>query len=314
MSPFVERLKEHASAWVQRFGLIQDAADWERFLTAKYWVLIARAYPLAEFETLAIAHDWNCWGFMLDDLDDDGPNARRPEDMRKLFVSIMAILRSEPDASHSDPFLAALHDVWQRLSQHATPVWRGRFRGTLEAGLGSYVWEATNRARRIVPSLSEYMLMRRLTGGWLTDVALVDITEHFTLPSTVYHNPNVRQLLDAANNVICWANDLYSLAKERQRGDVHNLVMILQRERQLTLQEAIGKASALHDAEVRRYLELEQRLPSFGSEGDSCMQKYAAFARAFIRANMDWATESGRYHWAESIPLVEPGTKGGSKA
>src|SRR5579862_1171650 len=85
MNPAVEQLKDHALAWVRRFGLIRDAASWDRFVAAEYWVLIARAYPEADFEALAIAHDWNCWGFMLDDLDDEGPNAQRPEEMRGLF-------------------------------------------------------------------------------------------------------------------------------------------------------------------------------------------------------------------------------------
>ena len=215
--------------------------------------------------------------------------------MGRLFAAILAILRNEPNAAHADPFLAALYDVWQRLSARSTPVWRGRFRRTLESGLDSYIWEATNRERGVLPPLAEYMRMRRLTGGWLTDVALVDVAERFSLPSVVYHDAHVGQLLDAANNIICWANDLYSLRKELRKGDVHNLVLILQRDQQVTLQEAIDHAAALHDAEVRRYIELERTLPTFGPEGDHCVAQYVRFARHFIRANTDWAATSGRY-------------------
>ena len=82
----------------------------------------------------------------------------------------------------------------------------------------------------------------------------------------------MRRLSLMAINVVCWSNDLLSLAKELQHGDRHNLVIALRTQYRLPLREAINRAAELHNAEVRAFLTLEARLGSVPITGTRIIQ------------------------------------------
>lgn len=85
--------------------------------------------------------------------------------------------------------------------------------------------EAINRARGITPDLTTYLRMRSLTSGLWIDTEFIEIAERVHLPPEVRNHSVVRTLTCAANNIVCWANDIISLDKEVKRGDIHNLVL-----------------------------------------------------------------------------------------
>jgi 5-epi-alpha-selinene synthase len=290
---------------MQHWRLVRSPAAQQRFLTAQYWVLIAYAYPTAPFTDLALANDWNCWGFLLDDIDDDSALARKPEALQGMFADILRVLQGDTSAMHGGPLIDGLRDVWGRLTALTTLEWRRRFQATLGAGLAAYHWEAANRAGKIIPDRATYLAQRRQTGGWLTDAALVDVVERFTVPDDFLRHPIIAQLLEAANNAICWANDLYSLEKEIARGDVHNLVLVLQHEEGCALPDAIARVAALHDDEVRRFEALAQAVPRFGDERDRMATAYIRFCQNFMSGNIAWSRQSGRYR---AVAASAPGT------
>jgi Terpene synthase family 2, C-terminal metal binding len=111
-------------------------------------------------------------------------------------------------------------------------------------------------------------------------------------------------LAQMTNNVISWANDLVSLDKERQQGDVHNLVLILAHEQRLPLQAAVDRVVALHDAEVRAFIALTKRLPTFAPAVDADLDRYVIGMRFWMRANLDWSIAAARYHPGTVQPTV----------
>ncbi len=98
-----------------------------------------------------------------------------------------------------------------------------------------------------------------------------------------------------SNNVICWANDLFSLEKEAESGDVHNLVLILRHERKGSLQEAVSDAVAMHNSQVEEFENLEPQIPSFGRAVNANLGRYITVLKTRMRGNFDWSQESGRY-------------------
>jgi hypothetical protein len=84
-------------------------------------------------------------------------------------------------------------------------------------------------------------------------------------------------------------------------------VLVLRHAEELTLQEAVNRSVQMHNAEVRRFIELESQLPAFGGTVDSNLARYVAALRARMRGNLDWARESGRYRRrAEAEPVEAP--------
>jgi 5-epi-alpha-selinene synthase len=300
--PFPSAVNRHAAAvqdetlaWVRHFQLVRREAAYQRFHAAKFGWLAARAYPRADFDELALVSAWNVWLFMLDDQCDEGGIGKDPEQLRILFAGLLDILRRPSVDPAPGSLASSLHDLWRRMSARATAAWRHRF--TRDAGdyFTACLWEATNRAEGRTPSVRDYIAQRPLTGGLITDVDLIDLTEHIDLPDDVRAHAVLQRLTSMANNVVCWSNDIISLEKELRHGDVHNLVLAIQHERRCDLREAVDHAATLHDDEVRGFLTLERQIPSWGAAIDRDLARYVSVLRSWMRGNLDWAHETGRY-------------------
>jgi hypothetical protein len=302
INPHVAAIQRHSLDWAQAFHLIHGDAATARFAASKFGWLAARAYPRAGFAEATIVVDWNVWLFVLDDQCDEGGIGKDPARLRAYFATLQAILRDPAGAPCDGPLALALRDVWGRMLARATPAWRWRFLQDADDYFDACVWEASNRAEGITPSVADYIAYRPLTGALITDVDLIDLTEHLDLPDAARCHPVVQRLVEMANNVVCWSNDIISLAKEMQRGDVHNLVLTIRHRDGCTLHEAIQRAVRMHDAEVRRFLATQRELPTFGPELDPDIARYIAVLRAWMRGNLDWSIDSGRYRPQSETP------------
>ncbi len=296
--PQAEALQVYGRTWAQRVGLVRTATELERFDAAFYWRLIAEAYPTAPWDILTIAHDWSCWGFYLDDFDDASTAATQPAALRQLFAQILATLRDAPLPDDPPLFLYVLKDIWQRMRLHSSDEWRSRFIRTLAESLSAYQWEAENRINHRVPSVVEYMDYRRKTGGWRTLVLLVDLALGQTLPERIYSNPALQYRLDTANNIICWANDLFSFEKEYAIGDIHNLVCVTQANHHCTIDAATQMIVGWHNQQVHLWQHLMKQKPhwSWRPRESRHVQAYLAFSEHYMYANHIWSQTSGRYH------------------
>ena len=217
-------------------------------------------------------------------------------------ASFLDTLKGAPPTDQDEPLAHALQDLQQRLRTKVTATWMRRFVRSVKEHFEASVWEATNRAENISPDLPTYVRMRPLTGGMHVDSEFIEITRGIRLPAEVRGHEVVSSLTVASNNVICWANDIFSLAKEVKRGDVHNLVLVLQHQYGLSLQESIDHAARMHDGAVRAFMEWEPHLPSFGTVVDANLKRYVSALRTRMRGNLDWVHESVRYGWTARMP------------
>lgn len=151
--------------------------------------------------------------------------------------------------------------------------------------------------------------MRRAAGAVQTAIELIEVCEQLELDDEMLEHPDVSALATACNDVVCWTNDLASLPKEIAEGNVHNLVVVLQHERcRGNWPCAVALAQQLLDARVREFIALADNLPGFGAARDAELARYVADLRAWMRGNLDWAIESGRYRIAGAGELpVDPG-------
>jgi hypothetical protein len=295
LHPQAEDLKHYARNWVQRMGLVHTDAELERFEAAQYWRLVAGAYPMLPWDILTIAHDWSCWGFLLDDIDDSSQASSEPATLRRLFAQVQAILNNVPPDGAQTPFLEALRDVWQRMRAFSSSQWQHRFRQTLAQCLTAYHWEALNRVNRKIPTLPEYLAHRRQTSGWMTELLLIDLAQGQALPPHIYNDPALQRLLDTANTVICWANDLHSYSKEQTLGEVYNLVVVVQAAYRCDLEAARNLVAAWHNMEIERWRSQVNQLPRWRWRDAQHVQAYVTFSERFMRSNYEWSQVTGRY-------------------
>lgn len=289
-------VQQSTADWAARFHLVQSDRARRRFERLQYGTLMSRAYPMATPAALALIADWNTWLFLLDDQCDEQGLGRDPHALMQLHTNLLTILQGATPPSAADAQWHALHNIVTRLRAEQDAAWMRRFVQCVADYCAANVWEARNRAAHQVPSEYAYRQMRPLTGAVFCYLTLIELAHQMTLPRTILDHPDVQRLTLMTNNVICWANDIISLAKELEAGDVHNLVYIVHREHGLSLAEAIQYVARLHDAEVHAFIQTNTRLSVEKDDDRILLQRYVTGMQAWMRANLDWSAATARYH------------------
>lgn len=302
--PFPARISPHADAvhegtceWLVRFGL-GGASSQERESIAQVAYLAARFHPDASFQILQLISNWYAWFFSQDDECDKSELSCNPTKLTMLHSRLLTIL-SDAIPNRNDHAIAhALYDLRVCSQQMVSSCWMEQ----LIAGIGEYfatmVWEANNRQQGLMPSLDTYMRLRPVTGGLPIEQVLAKISCNIILPTHIQHHPYVQHITLLADQVICWVNDLLSFNKELQQGDVHNLVIVLQHEQQLSRAAAVEYVITLHNIAVQHFVTLVEH-PSACAHGideaDDTLQRYVHMLQIRIAGHADWATQALRY-------------------
>ena len=288
-------LCREGSAWLERFGLgPQDDASRSAF-TANFAGLAARLHPRASREALRLTTDWYSLMFLHDDRCDSSGIGKDPARLKLLTDRLLKVFLGSPAKPEDEPLARALADLRRRLLAYGGARW---FQGLSEQVIvyfNALKWEAANRAEGTVPALSEYLQMRPVTAGLQIDEVFIEMMDGVRVSGTVLNHPAVQHLVTSANRAVCWSNDLLSLEKELQEGDVHNLVVVLMQDRSLKMQLALKEAAHMYHQEVDQFLAGEAALPSFGAQEDAQLRQYVHLLKARIGGIMGWSQRANRY-------------------
>lgn len=296
MNPAAELAHAESRAWGIATGLLDGDEARRRFDAARFARLTARAYPRAGPAELVLVAEWNLWLFVHDDGCDAGASGRDPDALAGTYHRLGAVLRGGAADVDAGAPARALAELVPRIVGPGPAAWRARFVAAVDDYFAACVWEARNRASRRVPTLAEYIRMRRDTGAVRTSIAMIERCEGIALPEAVRAHPRVEALADACNDVVCWANDIISLPKELASGDVHNLVRVLAEDRcGGDIEDAVGIAADMHDARVAEFIQLAADLPHFDRDADEQLAWFVDTLCAWMRGNLDWSHETGRY-------------------
>lgn len=228
-----------------------------------------------------------------------------PAALARQFDWLAGVLgRRNPIRAH-DAFDLALADLRDRFEQAAPSWgWLTRLSSSIREYFDGGLWEASNRRQGVVPSLGQFVPMRRFAGGMFIYVNFVELANRVELPLPVRGHRDVVRLGQITANVACWHNDLFSLRKEMAYGDVHNLVIVLAQDRSIDIDAATGAAIDICNREVAMFEQIAGRLPSFGPQIDPLVEQYTESLGALMRGNLDWSLATQRYH-----RTFEPQTK-----
>ncbi len=303
----VATAQEQTNKWVRRFHLLPDELAYQRLRAAKFTRLPARTHHHASPKIFQMIADFYTWGFIWDDYHEEAGISKHPEQLPPLHSRSLAILRGRKPTYRDAPLVRALADIRQRVEPYASSGWMDRFISNMADYFQALVWEAANHTQGIIPDLATYLKMRLFISGIYPsfDFIEVEVNKDMELPNQVRANQIVQELSLIANNVVAWSNDIIGLEWEIERRDVHNLVLVLQQEHQLTLQEAINRAAELCNKEVRKFMDKESRLPSFGPVTDPKLQRYVLGLRSSMRGWIDWALETERYQPTKKTNKIE---------
>lgn len=289
-----EQIEHNTIEWAKHYGLIHRNADVQLLLKHQYGTLIARAFPQASPSELQLVADWHTWRVLFDDQCDKSGLGRAPALLGAYQEKILTVFHGGR-VSESSPHFCALYDIAQRFRAYSDQAWYERFLQHVDAYCKATLWEANNRAWLRVPDLRSYTMMRPYTSFMYGYFTLIEYINHLDLPDKVYKHRKLQNVLKYANNSICWTNDLVSFHKEQSQSDVHNVVAVLYHTREYPLPKALKQATAMQKAEIQRFQQAIERLPSFGSGLDIEIEQVIQGLQHWIRAYIDWSLETTRY-------------------
>ncbi|MFY1830862.1 terpene synthase family protein [Myxococcus fulvus] len=250
-SPDRDAARQRNFDWARGFGLVANEVDERRYRSWDIADLAARWLPQASGAELDLAVDAIVVGTLIDE-QFDGARDLLPAQVRADCETLLAILQVEGRPPPPVGVLAAaLADVWTRTCRGASLEWRRRAARHWRWFLEAFPEEARWRQGSVKLTRDSFLALRRKSGLVYMMMDLTEKANGFETTERARQVPGVQRLLDLTADLIDTMNDVCSVEKERARGDVHNLVLVLHAEQGGSREGALVEA---HDS-MRRWCE-----------------------------------------------------------
>jgi hypothetical protein len=246
--------------WAHRLGLIRSESTLRKFDALGYGRLMSYAAPDARDEDLRLLVDWNTLFFVFDDLQDDALLAGKRVEYERLRRQVLETIDQRGRRPSWHPVVAAVSDLCDRTFPGRSKEWARRFALNLEIWLTAHARESAFRAAAVVPAFAEYAPLRRDASTVLPNCDLIALAAGAELPDALYFRRAYQEIVAATADIMCWTNDVHSLAAELAAGDPINLVVVLAREHGLGWAEAVERVCDLIAERVAERGDAERRL------------------------------------------------------
>lgn len=271
-------------------------------------ILDAHVYPHAlDVERLFAVGMFSQWLFFLDDEYDDHPTfGRDAVAVRSLMTRAFTVLSRGSAPSSATSFLRFTAEMRRRLDALAPAGWTTRFLANVE----DYLFRGSLRAveywsRDEVPSLGEYLRVRRLDSAVFPALDMSEIAGGLCLPDAVRAHPLLVEMKDLAVRYIAYVNDIFSYQKEvLVAGTSFNLVRVLMHANDSSFEEGVEAAACIVGAALARFSEIEASLPVWDAVVAPEVAAYIAGMKSWIRGSFDFSLASARYS-AHDSPFPE---------
>lgn len=296
--PQALRVQELTEAWCRRFGLLRSPAAAAKFHALGYGRLMATLCPRAPFDSLALVVDWNSFFFIADDQQNAAVTTNRTVLYEEIVAGMRRIIAGEdaPDLVH--PLFDALRDLLGRTLPGRPAPWTTRFRRNLDLWLTGHLAEDVYRMSGAVPTVADYIAVRRDASTVLPTLDLVEMAEGATIPDALYRTPEYQTLVLGTADIMCWINDIHSLPMEAD--DPINLVTVLDHHHGLGVQGAIDAVAAHIAARVKEHLAASRELPSV-MDGLGLAAEAQAAIRRCVEDQQSWAAGMERWDRLDTI-------------
>ncbi|MGW2787427.1 terpene synthase family protein [Streptomyces populi] len=313
ISPDLDVARRHNVDWVSRLGLVGGGRSLAWYTSWDMPCLAALGFPYARGPALELCADAMALFFVFDDQFDGllGQDPARTAAVCQKMIDIAHGARPGPGA---DPCALAFADVWARSTDGAHPGWVTRSRHEWEYYFASQAHEAIGRLRGTPGDMETYLQVRRGIAGTDLPLSLGERAAGITVPTAAFHSPELRIMRQAAIDVTFMCNDVYSLEKEEARGDMDNLVLVIEHGRRCTRAEAVAEARREVGRRVERFEALALQVPGLCAllrltdAEAAAVRTYVEIMAAWMSGYHAWQTRTRRYANAlHVLPRTGPG-------
>jgi hypothetical protein len=298
-------LSRGLSGWLRSHDLLQSPEVVRMLESGLIAEQEAAAFPgCRQSADAQLLCQWLLFSQSFDDRFDSPPLSADPELARRTVrpcLEVLAAARAGQQSPGRGPGLvstgwaAAFADWLARACQRMGPAWINCLISELEAWLRAYVAESAHRAHGYILAPADLIAHKRRCMADTPNALLIERTACGELSALA--REILRPITDTSSDIAGAVNDLASLNREQQLGDVHNLVLSFMRHEQASQAEAVTKVMHLvtvWTAELTRLMATLPHDPAIQDEYEVTSQ-WAALRGAFIRGYHDWTLQTGRY-------------------
>nr|UJU85538.1 terpene synthase [Radula lindenbergiana] len=226
----------------------------------------------------------------------EGEDAEKRNELLKYVDAKIAVARKFPDTVYetnteqTHPLVRGFGELWKELAESAPRQYLQRWGRETLRYINAFLPELRVRKTQDgVPSLEEFILLRREVVGVSSYSMLCEYGERQYLPYELFFTPEWKRLIATAADLGAWTNDFCSLQKEAAIGDVYNIVIIIQRQQNCSFQEASDQAWQM----------LTNRIEDFESDFEALKQvtpaEYKDWVDIYWKTLIRWVW--GAHHW-----------------
>lgn len=318
LSPHLAHAREGSVEWARRMGLLEPqpgdpgSVIWteDKLRGYDFALCAAGIDPDATAGELLLSACWLTWGTYADDyyplVFGRSGNVAAAKATTARLLSMMP-----PDGSGTgtrpEPVTVmerSLADLWERTVAGMTGVARTEFRATMADMLESWVWEVENLAHHRVPDPVDYAEMRRRTFGSQLTMYMCRLGHQGRgVPEDVYRSGTVRSLENAAADIGCLVNDIFSYQKEVEfEGDMHNHLVVTRNFFDIGYPEALHICHSLMNQRVEEFQHIVANLlpqlcedRGLDAEARAGLDAYADELRDWLAGVLNWHRRARRY-------------------
>ncbi|SJK99768.1 related to Linoleate 10R-lipoxygenase COP4 [Armillaria ostoyae] len=294
LNPYHEEARAESRAWIDNYNKTFCGPEMRTFMSSCNFELISSfCYPYAHKACLRATMDLNNVLWLYDEFTDTESGA----DAQKSGEILIRTLR-EADFDDGSWLCHMMKDFRERHIDRVGSNIADRFIRHLCTYIRIIGKEAELRDRSEVLNIHDYVALRRETGA-------------------VHDDPVFQTGCNAAMDLVCWANDIYSYNMEQAKGlSCANIVTVIMKSKQLDLQSAVDFINEYCEALLDQYEEAKEVLSARPEEGYSDAVLLLKALGDWVRGNDEWSFATERYFGKEGreirksrvVILREPST------
>ncbi|MFE2553658.1 terpene synthase family protein [Streptomyces sp. NPDC059355] len=162
--------------------------------------------------------------------------------------------------------------------------------------------------------MEQYLQVRRGIAATALPLSLGERAAQIAVSPAAFHSPQLRIMREIAVDLTLMCNDVYSLEKEEARGDMDNLVLVIEHERNCSREEALTAARHEVSRRCARFQQRAREVPAMCAQLRlepsqlAAVDAYIGVMTAWVAGYHAWETETLRYVSAtKSLPSSGPG-------
>ncbi|THV00187.1 terpenoid synthase [Dendrothele bispora CBS 962.96] len=253
--------------------------------------LASTCYPEADRERIQTCSDFLILLFHLDDITDE----MTPAQSDSTADIVMNTLRNPEGYTSPTRVGVLIKDFWTRFISTGSIDAQQRFIKAFDLYFKSIHNQSSYRQTGYIPPPDDYAQLRRDTSGCMMCYALTEYANNIDIPGTVMEHDAILGMQNASNDLVSFANDIYSFNLEQSKGDTHNMIAVLMYSEGIDLQTAVDCVAARCKEAMDDYYKHRERLPSWGIEIDRRVEIYADGLADWMIGVMRWSFVTYRY-------------------